>query len=149
MLLPLGAGQQFGRLFQARPYLATLRSTSAADRSAAVAELDCWPKNMPWTSLTPDTPCVVFDTETNGLFRSGKEPRMVQLAWSICTLERGGIKRQSLIVRADDFDPNPRRMLSHGIDKARSFREGVPADSILREFISDVVSFRVRFLVAH
>src|SRR5947209_6806107 len=125
MLLPLGARPQFGRVFQARPYLSTLRSTSAADGTAAVAELDRRPKNMPWTSLTPDTPCIVFDTETNGLFRSGKEPRMVQLAWSVCTLERGGIKRRSFIVRADDFDPNPRRVLSHGIDKARSCREGV------------------------
>jgi len=74
---------------------------------------------------------------------------MVQLAWSICTLECEGIKRQSYIVRADDFDPNPTGKLSHRIDKARSLKEGIPADSILREFIGDALSHGVRYLVAH
>lgn len=104
---------------------------------------------MSWTNLTPDMACVIFDTETNGLFRGQKEPRMVQLAWSICTPEHAGIKKRSHIVRADDFDPNPTRKLSHGINKARALKEGIEAHTILREFISDIECFGVKFLVAH
>jgi len=74
---------------------------------------------------------------------------MVQLAWSLFCLDRDGFRTRSFIVRADDFDPNPKGKLSHGIDKERSLREGVHAEEILQEFKSDLTVFHVQILVAH
>jgi|ERR1022692_1500775 hypothetical protein len=84
-----------------------------------------------WAQLTGDTLCVVFDTETNGLFRKGStNPRMVALAWSLFSIKKGSFRKRSFIVRADDFDPNPSGLLNHGIDKAKALQEGVPASHL-------------------
>ena len=103
-----------------------------------------------WTHFTTETTCVAFDTETNGLFRQGKNnPRMVQLAWSIFSIDRGDIKKQSHLIRADDFDPNPSGNLKHGIDRARSLREGIPPLEALERFRQDVIANGVKILVGH
>lgn len=103
-----------------------------------------------WAQLNRQTCCVVFDTETNGLFRDGStNPRMVALAWSVFSIEKGSFKKRSFIVRADDFDPNPSGSLKHGIDKAKALREGVQVLPILEELKRDLNSFQPKLLVAH
>lgn len=103
-----------------------------------------------WAQFTRDTCCIAFDTETNGLFRKGSEnPRMVALAWSVFSIERGSFKKRSFIVRADDFNPNPSGFLKHGINKAQALREGIQAVLILEEFKRDVNSYQPKLLVAH
>ena len=100
--------------------------------------------------LTKETCCVVIDTETNGLFRKrGKNPRMVALAWSIFSVGKGSIRKQSFIVQADDFDPNPSGLLKHGIDRTRALRDGIPVKAILEEFDRDIDFLRLQLLISH
>jgi hypothetical protein len=74
---------------------------------------------------------------------------MVALAWSVFSIKSGCFRKQSFIVRADDFDPNPSGTLKHGIDKEKALREGVVIELILAEFKKDITSFSPQLLVAH
>ena len=104
---------------------------------------------MSWTEIAPNDACLVFDTETNGLFKNGKEPRMVQLAWTICSPEKESTLRRNYIVLATDFDPNPRGKLAHGISKKRALLEGTAISEVFQTLLQDVNTAGVKYLVAH
>jgi DNA polymerase III epsilon subunit-like protein len=104
---------------------------------------------------------MIFDTETDGRPPKKKRgeaaptmqqtelwPRVIEVAWSLCTPEGKRVKVQNFLISPDGWTiPAEGFWLEHGFSMEQSLKEGVPIKWVAEFFLEDLE--KSRFLVAH
>ncbi len=90
-----------------------------------------------------------IDTETTGLPRGRRQPRIVSIAWIVARELTQPRSLRSMIIRPDGFLIPHEATALHGITTARARREGIALDVALRQLTLDVETHRPARVVAH
>ena len=96
-----------------------------------------------------------FDTETNGLPRNWKAPvsdlsnwpRMIQVAWILCSGDGERLESASYIIRPEGFEIPAEASAVHGITTEIALNEGVKLNEVLLKFAE--LTQKAQYLVAH
>jgi DNA polymerase III epsilon subunit-like protein len=91
-----------------------------------------------------------FDTETTGFAKNGVQPRIIQIAWCVASLDGEVNLERSFLIKPDGWEvPAEKFWIENGHSTERCEEKGVPMSDVLEMLIGDIVGFNCETLVAN